>query len=60
MLEEIQNNLFNQAKLFRDNNTYTISNYDDFKKQINEGGFVQCGWDGLAETEEKIILNFFK
>ena len=53
-LVDIQNNLFNQAKLFRDNNTYTISNYDDFKKQINEGGFVQCGWDGLAETEEKI------
>ena len=53
-LEDIQKSLFNQAKSFRDENTYTVSNYEEFKKQINEGGFVKCGWDGLAETEEKI------
>ncbi len=53
-LKDIQKSLFDQAKSFRDENTYTVSNYEEFKKQINDGGFVRCGWDGLAETEEKI------
>ena len=53
-LKDIQKSLFKQAKSFRDDNTYTVSNYEEFKKQINDGGFVKCGWDGLAETEEKI------
>ena len=47
-------NLFNQAESFRNENTYTVLNYEDFKSKINEGGFIQCGWDGLEETEEKI------
>ncbi|MDA9991858.1 proline--tRNA ligase [Candidatus Marinimicrobia bacterium] len=53
-LEEIQNNLFNQAKEFRNKNTHVIKTYDEFKNIINNGGFVRCGWDGDSETELKI------
>jgi prolyl-tRNA synthetase len=54
ILEEIQNNLFNQAKEFRNENTHDVKTYDEFKNIINNGGFVRCGWDGDSETELKI------
>jgi|TARA_B110000914_G_scaffold39549_1_gene32998 prolyl-tRNA synthetase len=54
ILEEIQNNLFNQAKDFRNENTHDVKTYDEFKNIITNGGFVRCGWDGDAETELKI------
>ena len=54
ILEEIQNNLFNQAKEFRNKNTHDVKTYDEFKNIINNGGFVRCGWDGDSETELKI------
>ena len=54
ILEEIQNNLFNQAKEFRNENTHNVKTYDEFKNIINNGGFVRCGWDGDSETELKI------
>ena len=54
VLDEIQNNLFNQAKDFRDKNTHDVKTYDEFKNIINDGGFVRCGWDGDSKTELKI------
>ena len=54
ILEGIQNNLFNQAKEFRNENTHKVKTYDEFKNIINNGGFVRCGWDGDSETELKI------
>ncbi|MBT3738816.1 MAG: proline--tRNA ligase [Candidatus Marinimicrobia bacterium] len=55
LLDSIQNNLFEQAKQFRLNNTHTVSTYADFKEVIkNKGGFIRCGWDGSAETETAI------
>lgn len=54
LLNEIQENLFNKALHFRERNTFSVDNWKDFKKQINEGGFVLAHWDGTAETELKI------
>ena len=31
-----------------------VSNYSEFKSQINSGAFIDCGWDGSPETESKI------
>ena len=53
-LDEIQANLFKQAKQFMDNNTFDISDYSEFKSKLHEGGFLRCGWDGSIETENKI------
>ena len=31
-----------------------VDSYDDFKEQIEKGGFILAHWDGTTETEEKI------
>ena len=55
MLDDIQKNLFEQALKFREDSTFEVDSYDDFKKIIKEtGGFVRCGWDGNKETEQAI------
>ncbi|KAB1066192.1 proline--tRNA ligase [Salibacter halophilus] len=54
LLDEIQENLFDRAKKFRDENTTEVDNWEDFKKAIKKGGFVSAHWDGTAETENKI------
>jgi len=54
-LQEIQANLFSEAKDFQVKNTHNVKNFDQFKSVIeNEGGFIQCGWDGTSETELRI------
>tara|TARA_Y100000746_G_C15279423_1_gene356990 strand:- start:96 stop:740 length:645 start_codon:yes stop_codon:yes gene_type:complete len=55
LLEEIQENLFNRAKSYRDNHISEVNSYDDFKDVLNgKGGFVSAHWDGTTETELKI------
>ncbi len=55
MLENIQENLYNKAVDFREENTHIVDSYDEFKKVLEEkGGFIYAHWDGTAETEEKI------
>ena len=54
LLKAIQENLYVQAKLFRDQNTHKVKSYNEFKKIIKSGGFVRCGWDGLSDTESNI------
>ncbi len=53
-LDDIQESLFNEALAFKKDNTFQTSDYDEFKKMISNGGFVECGWDGNDETESKI------
>ena len=55
LLEDIQATLFEEAKVFRSENTHVVSSYNEFKDVIaNQGGFVRCGWDGTEETEKAI------
>ena len=55
LLNEIQNNMFNKALAFRNENIRTVDNWDDFVKTLGEKtGFVSAHWDGTPETEEKI------
>ncbi len=53
-LEDIQKSLYNRALKFREEHTVSVDTYDDFKKKIEEGGFILAHWDGTPETEEKI------
>ena len=54
-LKSIQSNLFQQASNFRDENSYTTNNYDEFKNIVNnQGGFIRCYWDGTSKTEALI------
>ncbi|MCA6456731.1 MAG: proline--tRNA ligase [Chitinophagaceae bacterium] len=55
LLEEIQTNLFNRAKQFRDEHITRTDNWDEFVQLLdNKGGFVSAHWDGTPETEDKI------
>lgn len=54
LLEQIQKNLFQKALDFRNENTFKVDNWSDFKERIEKGGFVLAHWDGTAETEQKI------
>ncbi|HVF47627.1 MAG TPA: proline--tRNA ligase [Pyrinomonadaceae bacterium] len=54
LLDEIQTNIFGRAKTFREDNTHRVETWDEFKDQIERGGFILAHWDGTAETEEKI------
>ncbi len=54
-LIEIQNNIYKKANDFKNKNSHTAKNYEDFKNIIkNKSGFVYAHWDGTVETEEKI------
>ncbi|MDM1046387.1 proline--tRNA ligase [Myroides sp. 1354] len=55
MLEEIQTNLFDKAKTYRDSHITEANSFEEFKDLLeNKGGFISAHWDGTIETEEKI------
>ena len=55
LLDQIQKNLFDKALAFRENSSYFVDTWDEFKKMLDEkGGFIYAHWDGTAETEQKI------
>ena len=53
-LDTIQSSLYNEALAFKKQNTFQANDYEEFKKIITKGGFVECGWDGTEDTESKI------
>ena len=54
LLEDIQKNIFEKARKYRDERVYECDNYEEFKEKVKDGGFFLCHWDGTAETEAKI------
>ena len=55
LINDIQTNLFDKAKLLTNFNIREANTFDEFKSIIkNNGGFVSAHWDGTTETEEKI------
>jgi prolyl-tRNA synthetase len=54
LLKEIQQGLFDRAKKFRDESTRPVNSYDEFKVEIEKGGFLEAHWDGTRETEDKV------
>lgn len=55
LLSEIQENIYNRAHKFREDNTTKADSWDEFVKLLDEkGGFISAHWDGSSETEDKI------
>ncbi|MBR6494072.1 MAG: proline--tRNA ligase, partial [Prevotella sp.] len=54
LLGDIQKNIFEKAKKYRDDRIYECDNCEEFKERVKDGGFFLCHWDGTAETEAKI------
>lgn len=55
LLQEIQQNIYNKALQFREENTNRVDTWDEFIRTLDETpGFILAHWDGTSETEEKI------
>jgi len=55
LLHDIQEDIYNKAKIFRDTNITRVDTWEEFEKLLDDkGGFISAHWDGTAETEEKI------
>ncbi len=55
LLEDIQKNIYQKAKQYRDSHITEVDTYSEFKTIIEEkGGFVSAHWDGTIETEDLI------
>ena len=57
-LNEIQQNLLERARKFRDENTFEEDNYEAFKKKIEDpGGFFWVHWCGDEKCEEQFQVD---
>ena len=54
LLVDIQENIYVKALTHRQEMTRTVDTYDEFKREIEKGGFILAHWDGTTETEEKV------
>jgi prolyl-tRNA synthetase len=55
LLEQIQSDMFQKAKAYRDNHITPADDMKTLEEILEEkGGFVYAHWDGTGETEDKI------
>jgi prolyl-tRNA synthetase len=55
LLKDIQVDIYNKAKVFKQENTFQANSWEEFKDILeNKGGFIEAHWDGTSETENKI------
>jgi len=54
ILDDIQKQMLVAAKKILEKMTRDVSNYDEFKSELEKGGFLQSPWCGKEECEAKI------
>lgn len=55
LLDNIQENLFQKALSFREDNTHHVDSWEEFCDVIeNKAGFISAHWDRTPETEQRI------
>jgi len=55
LLDDMQENIYQKALKFREENVTRVETYEEFKQVLEEkGGFILAHWDGTPETEEQI------
>jgi prolyl-tRNA synthetase len=55
LLEDIQQQIFNKALAFRNENIREANTWDEFVEILDtKAGFVSAHWDGTSESEDKI------
>lgn len=55
LLEDIQRNMFEKARAYRDTHITEVNSWEEFKEVLNgKAGFISAHWDGTGETEDKI------
>jgi prolyl-tRNA synthetase len=55
MLDAIQDEMLEAARRRRDEATFEVNSYDEFKKKLDDpGGFLLAHWCGSGDCEEKV------
>jgi prolyl-tRNA synthetase len=55
LLADIQSNMLIKALKFREENTFKVDSWNEFRAVLDDkGGFILAHWDGTAETENRI------
>jgi prolyl-tRNA synthetase len=55
LLDQVQREIFERARAFRDAHTFRVDSLEEFEAKLDDpGGFVYAHWDGTAQTEEAI------
>lgn len=55
LLKQMQQDLLDNARKWRDESSYEVNDWEEFKTKIEEpGGFLWAHWDGTTETENRI------
>ncbi len=55
LMTEIQVNLYDRARAYRDDHITEVNSFDEFREVLNnKGGFISAHWDGTTKTELKI------
>ncbi len=54
LLDDIQHNIYVKALNYRASVTRDVDSYEEFKVELEKGGFLSAHWDGTPETEERI------
>jgi prolyl-tRNA synthetase len=55
ILDTMQKDMLERARVHRDTHTYVATNYDEFKETVaSKPGFVKAMWCGNQECEDKI------
>ena len=54
LLDQIQHDLLQKARQRMQQNSRIVYTYEEFKNEIEKGGFLLAHWDGTPETEAKI------
>ena len=56
LLDDIQHNIYVKALNYRASVTRDVDSYEEFKVELEKGGFLSAHWDGTPETEERIKI----
>lgn len=55
LLATVQRSLFERALRFREENTWTVSSFEEFREVMElKRGFIRCGWCGETACEDRI------
>ncbi|WP_297705391.1 proline--tRNA ligase [uncultured Eudoraea sp.] len=55
LLEDIQRNIFEKARNYREEHITEVDDYEEFKRVLDQkGGFISAHWDGTSATEDRI------
>ena len=54
LLDEIQQVLFAESRAFREERTYSVTDFEEFKQRVGDGGLFLAAWSGTEESEQAL------